>query len=148
MKAAQHLLAALVVTLASAGCASAGKLDDDEKLALYRAKALEPVKGFHYFGTLSGWTPLGEEAVAVWTRPSEAYLLEVDGPCRDLDYAQAISLTQRSGMVYARFDKVIPRLGGSNPPVLPCQIREILPLDVKALRAAEKAARDTREGDS
>jgi hypothetical protein len=146
MKAVPILLAALVVTVVSAGCASVGQMDDNAKLALYRANALEPVPSFHYYGNLSGWTPLGEVAVAVWTRPNEAYLLEVDGPCPDLDYAQAIALTQRSGMVYARFDKVIPHRGGSNTQALPCQIREILPLDVEAIKAAEKAARDEREG--
>jgi hypothetical protein len=33
-----------------------------------------------FFGSLNGWTELGDSALAVWTRPSEAYLLELRGP--------------------------------------------------------------------
>jgi hypothetical protein len=51
-------------------------------------------------------------------------------------------------MVYARFDRVIPRVGGGRSDPLPCHIRQILPLDVKALRAAERDLRRQREGAS
>lgn len=148
MKALRIMVAALIVTLSAGGCASAGNLGEDDKLALYRANAKPPVQSFRYFGSLSGWTPLGDQAVAIWTRPNEAYLLEVDGPCPDLDFAQAISLTNQSGTVYARFDKVIPRVGGGRSQPLPCHISRILPLDVKALKAAEKDIRSQREGAS
>ena len=145
MKAVQIMFAALALTLSVSGGASGGGLAEDEKLALYRANAKPPVQSFHYFGTLSGWTPLGDQAVAIWTRPNEAYLLEVDGPCPDLDFAQAIGLTHQSGTVYSRFDKVIPRVGGGRSQPLPCHIRQILPLDIKALKAAEKDIRRQRE---
>jgi hypothetical protein len=145
MKALQITLAALALTLSANGCASGAGLTDDEELALYRANAKPAVQSFRYFGTLTGWTPLGDQAVAIWTRPNEAYLLEVDGPCPDLDYAQAIGLTHQSGTVYARFDRVIPRVGGGRTQPLPCHIRQILPLDVKALKAAKKDIRHQRE---
>jgi hypothetical protein len=148
MKALQIVLAAFVVMMAASGCVSGGGIPEDEKLALYRANARPPVPSFRYFGSLSGWTPLGDQAVAIWTRPNEAYLLEVDGPCPDLDYAQAIGITSQAGMVYARFDRVIPRVGGGRADPLPCHIRQILPLDVKALKAAEKDIRGQREGAS
>lgn len=146
MKALQIMLAGCVVMLSASGCASGGKLSDDERLALYRANAMAPVESFHYFGSLSGWTPLGDEAVAIWTRPNVAYLLEVDRPCPDLDFAQAIGLSQMSGTVHARFDKVIPRTGAGRPEPMPCRIRQILPLDVKAIKAAESDIRRQREG--
>ncbi|MFC5576427.1 DUF6491 family protein [Lysobacter niabensis] len=141
MKALQIMLAAFAVMLSVSGCASGAGLSENQKLALYRANAGPAVPSFHYFGTLDGWTPLGDQAVAVWTRLNEAYLLEVDGPCPDLDFAQAIGLTHQSGTVYARFDSVIPRVGGGRTQPLPCHIREILPLDEKALKAAEKDIR-------
>ena len=145
MKALQIMLAAFAVTLTATGCASGAGLTDDQELALYRANAGPAVPSFQYFGTLNGWTPLGDQAVAVWTRLNEAYLLEVDGPCPDLDFAQAIGLTHQSGTVYARFDKMIPRVGGGRTQPLPCNIRQILPLDTKALKAAEQDIRQQRE---
>ena len=47
-------------------------------------------------------------AVAIWTRPNEAYLLTLNGYCPDLEFATAISLTHQFRTVYARFDRVVP----------------------------------------
>ena len=63
-------------------CATTGRLSSAEKLDLYRAHAGAPQSDMQFFGTLNGWTELGDSALAVWTRPSEAYLLELRGPCR------------------------------------------------------------------
>lgn len=144
------LLASTVAALA--GCASTSKLSDSEKLALYREHAGEPVKRFHYFGNINGWTPLGNKALVVWTRPSEAYLLDLSGPCQDLDYAPAITITNRMGDVSARFDDVIVRGGGTAPIRIPCKIWEIREVDVKAVKQAERDLREAataeRTGDS
>jgi hypothetical protein len=96
-----------------------------------------------FFGTLNGWTELGDSALAVWTRPSEAYLLELRGPCQDLPYATAIGLTSQMNRVSARFDKVLVRdpTGG---PRMPCFINSIRKLDVKALRASEQELRQAQ----
>jgi uncharacterized protein DUF6491 len=142
MKPSQITL--LVLALAASACAT-GKMSDTEKLAFYRSHAQAPVASFRYLNRIDGWTPLGNSAVAIWTRPNEAYLLEVAGPCPDLDFAQAISLTSQSGIVYTRFDKIIPRSGMGAQPPIPCPIHEIRPLDVKALKADEKDIRRQRE---
>ena len=134
--------AALAAALALSGCASDSGLGTAERLALYQAHAGEPVNSFRYFGSLNGWTPLGDSALAVWTRPSEAWLLSLHGPCQDLEFTPAIGLTSRMNQVHARFDKVIAHSG--NPMRLPCHIREIRPLDVKALRASEKELREAK----
>ena len=94
---------AMALTL---GACSTTRLSDAETLALYKAHAGEPVRDFQYFGQINGWTPLGDSALAVWTRPSQAYLLELYGPCADLDYAPAISLSNMMSRVSARFDNV------------------------------------------
>jgi hypothetical protein len=140
MKALRIAFATLA--LAASACAT---MSETDKLALYRAHAQPPVKSFHYFSRIDGWTPLGDTALAIWTRPNEAYLLEIDGPCPDLDFAQAIGLSNQFGTVYARFDKVIPHLGAGLPQPIPCFIREIRPLDVKAIKSAEKDIRRQRE---
>ena len=129
--------------LALAACATTGRLSSAEKLDLYRAHAGAPQNDMQFFGSLNGWTELGDSALAVWTRPSEAYLLELSGPCPDLSYATAIGLTSSMGRVSSRFDKVLVRdpTGG---PRMPCFINSIRKLDVKALRTSEQELRQAQ----
>lgn len=139
----KKVLAAVLAAVVLSACATAGKLSSGEKLALYRSHAGAPVKDFRYYGSLNGWTELGDSALAVWTRPNEAWLLSLSGPCMDLSFAPAISVTNMMGQVSARFDRVIVHGGG---PVghVPCRIETIQPLDVKALRASEKELREAK----
>src|SRR3546814_2622115 len=116
-------------------------MSDADKLATYRAHAGAPVSSFRYFGSINGWTSLGDSAIAVWTRPSEAWLLELTGPCPDIEYAPMIGVTSQSNRVSAKFDKVIAQGGGATMR-FPCRIETIRPLDVKAIKQAEKTARD------
>jgi hypothetical protein len=132
------LVAILTLTAIIAGCAST-RLSDADELAMYRAHAGEPVRDFHYFGSLNGWQPLGDRALAVWTRPNQAYLLQLMGPCNDLDFALAISITNSMGEVSSRFDQV--EVHGGSGIHMPCRIEEIRPLDVKGLKKAQSELR-------
>lgn len=138
---------ALALATALGGCASAGtRLGDEARLSLYRTHAGEPVGSFRYFGRLNGWTPLGDGSLVVWTRPNEAYLLELFGPCQDLDFAPAIRISNQSSTVYASFDSVIPVGGGAvGMRNIPCRIQTIRPLQVNALKDAQ---RELREADA
>lgn len=136
------ILALLAAATSLGACATGPRQTDAERLEMYRSYAGEPVRDFHYFGTINGWTPLGDNALTVWTKPSEAYLLELSGPCTDLAYAPAISITHHMNRVSARFDDVIPRGGGTGSIRIPCRIQTIRPLDVKALRASQKEMRE------
>ncbi|MGE8212202.1 MAG: DUF6491 family protein [Stenotrophomonas sp.] len=139
----KKMLVAAMLAATLAGCATTGKLSSDERLQLYRSHAGAPVNSFKYFGSLNGWTELGDNALAVWTRPNEAWLLNLGGPCMDLSYAPAITVTNMMGQVSARFDRVI--VHGSGPMAhVPCRIDSIQPLDVKALRASEKEMREAK----
>ena len=104
----------------------------------------EPVSSFNFFGSINGWSPLGDSALAVWTRPSEAWLLSLSGPCMDLSYAPAIGVTNMMGRVSARFDRVIVRGVNRDMAPMPCRIATIQPLDVKALRISEKELREAK----
>lgn len=130
---------ALVLALTLGACATDARLRDSEKRAIYEAHAGAPVDSFQYFGSINGWTPLGDSAIALWTRPNEAWLLDLYGPCPDIPYAMAISVSNHMGRVSARFDKVLAR--GNASIDIPCTIRQIRPLDTKAIRQAEKVAR-------
>lgn len=131
-----RILASLALATLLAGCASDPARRDAEQLALYRDHAGTPVPSFPYYGHMSSWTPLGDTSLAIWTTPSRAWLLEVDGPCNDLVFAQAVQLTAGTGRVHARFDHVKPI--GTGPGAMPCRIREIRPIDVAGLRAARR----------
>lgn len=135
MPLATTVLTGLLLT----ACASTPAMSDRDKRALYEQHAGAPVSSFMYTMRLDGWTPLGDSALAVWTAPSKAYLLTLFGPCNNLDYAQAISLTRSTGQVWAKFDRVIPRGVGPGPE-MPCTIESIRPLDMKAIRQAERDA--------
>ena len=137
--------AALVGSVGLSACASSG-MSPDQKLATYQAAAGEPVKSFRYFGRISGWTPLDDRNIAVWTRAREAWLLSFDGSCRDVEWAPVISLTQQGNSVYAGFDKVLAH--GSGPASIPCRIKEIRPLDTARIKSAEKTAREDAQASS
>ena len=128
----------------SLGACSTTRMSDAETLALYKAHAGEPVKSFQYLGHLKGWTPLGDTALAVWTKPTQAYLLELYGPCNDLEFAPAISLSSIANSVSARFDNVYVHGGGAPSMRLPCRIETIRALDVKALKQAQKDLREAQ----
>ncbi len=134
------VLASLLLAAAASACASTG-MSDADKLATYRAHAGAPVGSFRYFGSINSWTSLGDRAIAVWTRPSEAWLLELSGPCQDLEYAPMIGVTSQFNRVSAKFDKVLVQGVGDNSMRFPCRIETIRPLDVKAIKQAEKTAR-------
>lgn len=137
----KFIVSAVLAAAALSACSSA-RISDADRLTLYRANAGAPVPSFQYFGQLDGWTPLGNTALAVWTRPSQVYLLELQATCHDLDFANAISVTNQFGRVYSRFDKVLVLGRGTNR--IPCWIREIRPVDAKALRAAEQEKREAQ----
>ena len=133
------LVMAAAATMLISGCAST-QIPDEQKLALYRSHAGQPVDKFSFYGSINGWTPLGDSALAVWTRPGQAWLLDLKGPCPDLEFTQAIGLTSSMNQVSANFDKVLVRNNGAIP-AMPCFIDTIRPLDVKALREDEKNLR-------
>ena len=143
MNTMKKLISGLAMAMALGACSST-RLSDAETLALYKAHAGEQVKDFQYFDQINGWSPLGDSALAVWTKPSQAYLLELYGPCTDLDFAPAISLSNMMSRVSARFDSVYVHGGGSSSMRMPCRIETIRPLDVKALKQAQKNLREAK----
>ena len=137
-----HVMKLLIVAVGAfvlAACSSVPYTQRQaERLALYTAAAGAPVNSFRFF-TLYSWEPLGDKTLAVYTRPNEAWLVDVDAGCRELPFAQAIGLTSSLSQVSVRFDKVLT--GRNN---FPCTITQIRPLDVKHLRAAEQVQRQIK----
>lgn len=98
----------------------------------YATAAGMPVNSFRY-ASLWSWEPLSDEQLAVYTRANEAWLLDLDGKCRNLQFTNHIGLTSRAGEVSARFDRVI-----TGPADAPCFIRQIRPVDVAKLNEPQQ----------
>lgn len=128
-----RLITLLVALLLLAACATNPAQRTREQLQRYLAAAGEPVQSFRYF-SFNSWTPLGKEYLAVWTKPREAWLIQVMPLCHDLDFAQNIGLSSSLNRVYARFDKVIVR-------DYTCRIQSIRPIDVAKLKDLQHEAR-------
>ncbi len=104
-----------------------------ESLALYEAAAGEPVDSL-WFPRLHSWEPLGEDRLVIRTAPKRVFLLQVERPCTELPWVNAISLTSSTGSVHARFDSVL--VGKQR-----CRILEIRPVDEAAYRESRAASR-------
>lgn len=124
------LLAAVAVVVALSGCTRVGKDYTTRMQArqqAYASAAGEPVSSFRYF-SLWSWEPLSDSELAVYTRANEAWLIDLDGKCRNLEFTNHIGLTSSASEVSAKFDRVIT--GGADAP---CFIKQIRPVDIKKL---------------
>ena len=132
------LPAVLAMALALAGCASMPSEPDSVTLARYQAFAGEPIPSIPY-PTSSGFTTIDDEHVLLTVRPTEAYLMKLAGPCLTFDRnSPSLIVTSSLGRIQARFDRV----GVLSQPGIACIIQEIRPVDLKAMREAERAASD------
>ena len=131
-----RLIVAIFVSTLLAGCSSVPYAQvQAQRKAAYEAAAGAPVKSFRFTRTLWSWEPLGQEYVAVYTRPDQAWLLNVPG-CIDLPLANAIGLTSSVSEVRVGFDQVLT--GRAN---FPCFIRQIRPIDVARLKGEQARQR-------
>ena len=118
---------------AVAGCATTPpNLEDARRLAEVSAIAGAPVTSFRYL-SMSSFEPIGDSNLLIFTSPRSAWLLRVDGPCRDLDFDPFLGITSNFGRVSSGFDKVIVR---DNP--IACRIEQIRPVDAGTLRHIDR----------
>lgn len=131
----------VVVTATLAACAVDPQqvARDNQRHAAYAAAAGPSVRSFRFFSPLYSWEPLGSDQLAIYTRPNQAWLLDVTG-CPNLSFATAIGLTSNMHEVTVMLDKV---LTGRHD--FPCTITQARPLDVSHLKASQKAQRKIEE---
>ncbi len=138
MSTIRVLLATALLVLLCA-CASAPYAQRiSERQAAYAAAAGAPVRNFRFF-TLYSWEPLGDSQVAIYTRPNDAWLLDLGGGCPDISFVNTIGLTSNLNQVMVGFDKVLT--GRNN---FPCTISQIRPVDVKSLKATQLQQRQIK----
>ena len=123
-----------LAALALAACASGGGIarKDTPKMD-YTHYAGQPVDSIRSLGRVNGWTTVSRNQLVIWTGVNEAWLLRVWEPCRELEFANAVSITQ-SGSSITKFDSV--QVGRER-----CRIEEIRPVDIKQMNADRKAAK-------
>ncbi len=127
-----RLSAGIAVAVVLAACTTPGPRERQAaRLAEFESVAGAPVERFHFWD-LQRWEVLGPYEIAVWTRVNEAWLIRVNRPCAGLEFAQTIGLSSNQNMVSTRFDAVLFDRQR-------CNIREIRPVDGKALK---RLARD------
>lgn len=137
-----HRAALLALLLATVGsCAVPGTGPRERELARLEeveAHAGAPVADFHFW-TIDRWEGLGPEAVMIWTRVNEAWLIRVRLPCSGLEFAQTIALTSTHNRVYRVHDAVLFERQR-------CRIAEIRPVDGRALKQARRARHAVESG--
>lgn len=121
------LVALIVATSAQA------QTRDRQKEALdgYMPYAGAAVDRFQFW-KLTQWELVAQDKVVVWPRMNEAFLLTVDEPCRELEWAKSISVTSSANTVNRGFDSVIA--SGQK-----CRINEILPIDYLKYKQERRA---------
>jgi len=107
--------------------------------AAYASAAGGPVRSFRFF-SLYSWEALGDRQVAIYTRPTEAWLLDLGAGCPDIEFGNSLGLTSSFGQVSVGLDRVVSGRTG-----FPCTISAIRPVDVKKLKAERQRQREIHE---
>lgn len=126
----------LLVVLVTAGCAGDVSRRDEASRKSYVDYAGEPLKEF-FAWRIDGWTPVSRNQLVVWTGINEAFLLTVWDTCPDIDFATTVGISQLMRTI-TTFDKV--RVGHQT-----CPIREIRKVDIKRMKAEERATREAAD---
>ena len=123
----RRIVAALALALALVASAHADTRETMQKnLTRFEKYAGAPIDQFQYW-TLYKWQLVGPTKVVVWTTINDAYLVTVEDPCPDLEWANTIALTSKqSHFVSTKFDFVTFGKGQ-------CQIKQIQPIDYKQM---------------
>lgn len=119
---------ALVVFAFAAGTALAKQ---SQSYADYAGAPIQQVS----YSKLYNWQRTGDKTVAVWTKPSTAYLLTLKSNCNALAGQVKIDIGGVDGIggkLQAGADDVV--VGGMH-----CRITQIQPIDLKKMKADRKA---------
>lgn len=118
-----------IATLALLCACAHAPADPQERLARYRQHAGTPVAAIDYARNMR-WEALGDQALAVWPRRDNGFLLELASPCTGLDTATSIQITRSEGRVQSRRDAVrVMSMPGARPMQRPpCPIMLISPI--------------------
>lgn len=135
-------LATLLALLLLAACSSPPPMPTPADLEFYRANSGEPIRSFVHTRALWGWRSLGDQALAVWTRSDQGYLIEFTERCRDAAFASSITISNRSGRVVAGIDTITVRRMGGGITSSRCRIGTIRLIDRTVIHPPKRELRD------
>lgn len=138
------VLGIIGIAIISSACATSG-LSRDDRIALYREHAGEPIANFRSTDRTLSWRALSDDALVVWTRSNQANLLEFNPRCIGLRSARTIYISNSRGLVSAQFDSVrIIAPATAARPQLSCRITTIRPLDLQAINDSKRELREAQ----
>jgi hypothetical protein len=140
----RNALVSLLFVATLGACSHGPTLSSEDRLALYREHAGEPVASITLPSTgMRQWTPLDDRTLAVWENASTGHLIETRNPCPRMSTASRLSITNAMGMATAGMDSVVTHgATGTFAGVNACRIETIRPLDGSAIREAKRELRD------
>ena len=130
MKLRIMLLVSLPALLAA--CATAPTPQQiAQRTARYEAAAGKPMRSLYLNDrNFYSWEAINDHQVVAYLSPTRAYLFDLP-PCPGLMASNGIAYTAKMDQINVNFDNVIPMQTG-----VPCQIRNIRPIDVKSVKQA------------
>lgn len=131
----RNYLSLAVCALMLSACHNNLRQQTANSIAAYNAAAGSEVSSFTFSRGLYSWQPLGNRAIAVYTQPRKAYLLDLT-LCPDLPYASSIKLSSNINQVMSGIDKI-----WLNDAKYACLIQHIRPVDLDKLHATQTAQR-------
>ena len=102
----------------------------DTRRSQYESVAGEPVDKIRAVN-IYGWTDIDREQLVLWTRPKEAWLLDLYAPCVGLEFTAKIGISNFGNSIYAGSDAIVAWHDR-------CRIKTIRPIDYTALRAEQR----------
>ena len=128
----------LSILIATAASAATTKTDRQTRMEARR----EFVTGFAgeaqssvRFSRFYDFEPLGTDTLLLYESLNRAYLVKIEDFCPDMPSAFKLGVDNSSSSLNVRLDAIVVR--GNR-----CRIIEIRPVDVKAMKAAQKAKRE------
>lgn len=131
----------LAALMASAAGMAVAKNDGYEERRAFITQFAGEAKNSVSFSRSYDFEALGTDALLLWESANRAYLVTLEDYCPDLPSERVIIVNNKGARLTAKFDTitVVSRGESYNDS---CRILEIRPVDVKTMRAAEKAGRE------
>ncbi|HRQ64599.1 MAG TPA: DUF6491 family protein [Xanthomonadaceae bacterium] len=126
-----RLLAMTIAVAVVAGCAT--KPARHAEAQAYFKHMGEPVEDVRAF-RLTDWRPLDRYHLVVWRSVNEAFVIRVQEPCTNIDFARSVAVEFQAPVLRSRFDFV--RIDGDR-----CRIEEIRPVDYRLVRQEMRTVR-------
>ncbi|MFM6987117.1 MAG: DUF6491 family protein [Arenimonas sp.] len=134
-QSAAMLLSILIATAASAATTKTDRQTRMEERREFVTGFAGEAQSSVRFSRFYDFEPLGTDTLLLYESLNRAYLVKIEDFCPDMPSAFKLGVDNSSSSLHVRLDAIVVR--GNR-----CRIIEIRPVDVKAMKAAQKAKRE------